>query len=113
MPNYKKYVVHYREDEYDVHIGRGDGPWGNPYRIGMDGTRAEVIEWFEKYLLESPKLLKQLPKLKGKILGCYCAPKPCHGEVLAKYANNPKLLERALNNKKKKPKKDNPFTRQI
>jgi hypothetical protein len=33
-------------------------------------------------------LLHDLHELKGKILGCWCSPKSCHGDVLSELANN-------------------------
>jgi hypothetical protein len=48
----------------------------------VDGTRAEVIAKYREYLLNSPELLEQLPELQGKVLACWCTPKPCHGDVL-------------------------------
>jgi hypothetical protein len=74
--------------DYDVYIGRGS-PWGNPFREGIDGTREEVIARYETRLMTQPELLAQLPSLRGKRLGCYCAPKPCHGDVLLRLANAP------------------------
>ena len=76
-------VVNIRKDEYDIYIGR-PSIWGNPFVIGRDGNRSEVIEKYEGYIRQTPRLLKLLPELKGKRLGCYCAPKPCHGDVLVK-----------------------------
>lgn len=65
-----------------IYIGRGS-PWGNPYRIGEDGNRTEVIEAYRKYarrmLSENPHWLR---RLEGKDLVCYCAPQACHGDVL-------------------------------
>ena len=66
--------------------------WGNPYRIGRDGTRAEVIAKFEERLINDEGMRSRLPELRGKHLACHCAPLPCHAEVLLKYANNPDLL---------------------
>lgn len=66
---------------YDVYIGRGSC-WGNPYVIGIHGDRAEVIARYEAWIRTQPQLLARLPELKGKVLGCFCAPKACHGEVL-------------------------------
>ena len=76
---------------YDVYIGRANprnrsppaSPWANPFR----GEHA--IERFRKYLT-APKqawLRKRLPELRGKILGCWCHPLACHGDVLAKLAD--------------------------
>ena len=82
------YVVHCKRALYDVYIGR-PGPWGNPFTIGRDGTRADVIAKYEQYLLSSPEMMAALPYLRGKIFGCWCAPLACHGDVLARYANVP------------------------
>lgn len=76
-------VVNIKKAEYDVYIGRGS-PWGNPYRIGVHGSRAEVIAMYEEYIRNNPKLLARLHELKGKIMGCHCKPKQCHGDVLEK-----------------------------
>jgi hypothetical protein len=78
-------VVHCKRDRHDVYIGRG-GPWGNPFRIGRDGTRDEVIEKYRVWLWDEINAgrvdLEKLAALRGKTLGCWCAPKACHGEVL-------------------------------
>ena len=82
-------VVHCKREPYDVYIGRGRCPktgrpskWGNPFVIGRDGTREEVINKYRQYVLHNDELLKSLHELKGKVLGCWCAPKPCHGDIL-------------------------------
>lgn len=74
-------VVNVSKEKYDVYIGR-PSIWGNPYQIGVDGTRSEVIELYRQHIYSSPELLSQLHTLKGKTLGCYCKPKACHGDVL-------------------------------
>jgi len=74
-------VVNLRKEKYDVYIGRGS-KWGNPFVIGQDGNRQEVIEKYRQYILNKPKLLKCLPELADKTLGCFCKPKTCHGDVL-------------------------------
>lgn len=60
--------------------------FANPYKIGKDGTREEVIVKYKEYMigkLENDKsLVEQLISLKGKNLGCWCYPEPCHGNVL-------------------------------
>lgn len=81
-------VVNLRLDSYEVYIGRGS-IWGNPFKIGRDGTRTEVIEKYREYLEQSPQLLKELESLRGKTLGCYCKPKPCHGDVLLRFLGGP------------------------
>lgn len=69
-----------------IYIGR-PSKWGNPFQIGRDGDREEVIEKYRRYLLHSPGLLYQLTELKDKNLVCWCAPLPCHGDVLLELAN--------------------------
>lgn len=64
-----------------VYIGRGS-KWGNPFRIGWDGTREEVIARYAEWIKTKPDLLTALPELRGRDLACYCAPKACHGDVL-------------------------------
>lgn len=78
-------VVHCKKEPYDVYIGRG-GKWGNPFVIGKDGTRDEVIQKYEKWILSQPLLMGSLSELRGKTLGCWCSPKPCHGDVLTRLA---------------------------
>lgn len=73
-----------------VYIGR-PSVWGNPFVIGKDGTRAEVVEKYERSLLRQPHLLAQLGKLRGCSLICWCAPLQCHGDVLLRLANGPGL----------------------
>jgi len=85
-------VVNLNIDNYDVYIGRPSSKWKNPYLIGKDGSRKEVIEKYRKYLLSNKKLLNDLHELEGKILGCWCKPKPCHGDVLVKFVNNKENL---------------------
>lgn len=74
-------VVHVGKSDYDVYIGRGS-KWGNPFYIGRDGTRAEVIEKYERWIRSQPDLMASLHELYGKRLGCHCHPLPCHGDVL-------------------------------
>lgn len=57
--------------------------WGNPFEMPGDGDRDTVIRAYaEYYLPHKPSLLGRLPDLRGKALGCWCAPEPCHGDVL-------------------------------
>ena len=80
-------VVHCKKDKYDVYIGR-PGPWGNPFEIGKDGDREEVVEKYDEWLLAQPELVeKAKEELRGKVLGCWCAPKLCHGNILSQIAN--------------------------
>ena len=72
--------------QYDVYIGRGT-KWGNPFKIGRDGTREDVIKKYEAYLQQQPAVLAAIPELAGKLLGCHCKPLACHGDVLARLAD--------------------------
>jgi hypothetical protein len=94
-------VVHCMRSDYDVYVGRGrcprsgePGRWGNPFShretrlpgvIGV-GSREEAIERYRRWLWEQIKSgeldLAELAGLHGRRLGCWCAPAPCHGEVL-------------------------------
>lgn len=77
--------MHCKREAYDVYIGR-PSKWGNPFTIGPDGTREEVIAKYTAWLIDQPHLIVAIPELRGKTLGCWCAPKACHGDVLAALA---------------------------
>ena len=79
-------VVHCKREAYDVYIGR-PSKWGNPFVIGRDGPRERVIAKYRQWLTSQTALMAALPELRGKTLGCWCAPHPCHGDVLAELAN--------------------------
>lgn len=83
-------VVHQTNRAFDVYIGR-PSKWGNPFTIGKDGTRAEVIQKYREWILTQPELLSQLGELKGKVLGCWCSPLPCHGDVLVELVEQDRL----------------------
>ncbi|MBP0942624.1 DUF4326 domain-containing protein [Pseudomonas alliivorans] len=77
---------------YDIYIGRGT-LWGNPYQIGAEGTRDEVIAKyaydFERRFVKLPEQFDaNIEKLRGKTLGCHCKPAACHGDVIAHYLNS-------------------------
>jgi hypothetical protein len=86
-------VVHVKDKVPNaVYIGRGS-EWGNPYRIGPDGTREDVIAKYRVHLwnrlkhdLTGYELMCRLADLHGKQLACYCSPQPCHGDVLVRAA---------------------------
>jgi hypothetical protein len=67
------------------YIGRGS-KWGNPFVIGKDGSRDEVIAKYEAYLVSSG-LIDDIHELRGRNLVCYCAPLRCHGDILLVRAN--------------------------
>ena len=75
-------VVHCKKSPYDIYIGR-PSKWGNPFVVGKDGTREQVIAMYREWIAQQPALVSALSELRGKVLGCWCAPKACHGDVLA------------------------------
>lgn len=89
-------VIHIRDkDEHDnvVLIDRTT-PYGNPYKIGVDGNRDEVIEKFRKYLLTNTELQCMVMKeFQDKTLACWCKPKKCHGDIYVEFVNQTILME--------------------
>ena len=79
-------VVNLRKEQYDVYCGRGS-IYGNPFVIGRDGNRTEIIEKYRAWVVKQPHILSTLPHLKGKRLGCYCKPKACHCDILVELIN--------------------------
>lgn len=89
-------VVNIKSGEpYDVYVGRGS-KWGNPFSHLPNTsapwpveTREDAIRAYEDYLINKRTDLVAAAKteLKGKILGCYCKPLDCHGDILLKIAN--------------------------
>lgn len=76
------------KQEDGVYVGRPT-VWGNPYEIGPDGTRAEVIEKYRLWIESNIGLQNKAKlELKGKNLICWCAPLPCHADILLKIAND-------------------------
>lgn len=81
-------VIHCKTAKCDVYVGR-PSKWGNPFVIGVDGGRDEVIRKFRAYMEQMrPDLVEEArSELRGRVLGCHCAPLPCHADVLAEIAN--------------------------
>ena len=78
-----------------IYIGRGT-KWGNPYSDkpgqGVEhvvADRAEAVAAYRRYILGRPDLLASVRELIGKQLVCSCAPRQCHGDVLAELAGLP------------------------
>ena len=103
--NKKCTVVHCKKSKYDVYIGR-PSKWGNPFTHIKDGKtlakyvvahREDAIKSYKEWLTqgEGKYLLNDLHELKGKVLGCWCSPQSCHGDVLAELVNN---LTECVNN---------------
>jgi hypothetical protein len=87
-------VLNKRKDfipEGSVYVGR-PSKYGNPFSIGVDGTRGEVLDKYRKYLNDNPDLVADIKKeLKGKDLVCWCMPLRCHAEILLEIANEEKI----------------------
>jgi RNA recognition motif-containing protein len=80
-------VVHCKKSNYDVYIGR-PSDWGNPFVIGKDGDRADVIRKYRNWIMRQPDLLSRAKKeLRGQRIACWCKPEACHGDVLAEIAD--------------------------
>jgi len=94
--------------DYDVYVGRGS-IFGNPFThlysslrtfripdangelttvpVVTVTSREEAIERYRAWVVQQPGILRQIPKLKGKVLACYCVPEACHAQVLAEMAD--------------------------
>eukprot|EP01116_Phalansterium_solitarium_P003801 TRINITY_DN14627_c0_g1_i1.p2 TRINITY_DN14627_c0_g1~~TRINITY_DN14627_c0_g1_i1.p2 ORF type:complete len:144 (-),score=42.73 TRINITY_DN14627_c0_g1_i1:341-772(-) len=77
----------------DVYIGRQcnmggwrlpKSKWFNPFTNKEHGSSERVIAKFEEYIRNQPDLMDSLGELRGKTLGCWCKPQPCHGDVLCR-----------------------------
>lgn len=79
-------AVNLRHEAYDVRIDRKTR-WGNPFVMRKEADRARVIEDYRTWLWAEIRAgritLEDLAALAGKRLGCHCAPRACHGDVLA------------------------------
>jgi hypothetical protein len=91
--DFSSFVVHCKKSKYDVYIGR-PSPFGNPFSH-KEGTKAlyktetveEAVAKYAEWLESQEDILREIPSLKGKILGCWCSPGLCHGLILAELAN--------------------------
>lgn len=90
-------VVNKKKHDYEVGCTRG-AKWGNPYVIGIDGSRKEVIEKFRIYFLNQLELglitKKELFSLNGMICACVCKPLPCHCDVIKEILENEMRLHK-------------------
>lgn len=97
FPLKKSKVVHIKRkdgrviQDCDIYIGRKcikggwdlkNSKWANPFSVKECGSHKIACKKYKDYILERPDLLNNLHELKGKVLGCWCKPKPCHGDVL-------------------------------
>lgn len=95
-------VVNLRHEELGdaAYVGRvsprrglAESAFANPYKIGQDGTRAEVIQKYLSWLLGRQELLLRLPDLRGRRLACWCSPEPCHADVLVELVDADEVLD--------------------
>lgn len=84
----KTKIVHCKKEPYDIYIGR-PSKWGNPFSHKPNtlaeikvASREEAIEKYREWIKSQPELLASLEELRGKILGCWCKPQACHGDIL-------------------------------
>ena len=99
-------VIHWRDrGRHDrvCYVGRAmprqglpASPFGNPYRVDVDGTRAEVIEKYRSWLLTRPELFTRLYDLRGRVLACWCRPEPCHADVLVELVDADETIEKLV-----------------
>jgi hypothetical protein len=96
-------VIHWRDREKApgvIYVGRAvprlglpASPFANPYRIGPDGGRADVIERYRSWILGRPDLLLRLHELRGRPLACWCSPEACHANVLVDLVDADEILD--------------------
>ncbi len=83
-------VVNLHREQHEVYVGR-PSPFGNPFHTKPGQDRMAVIAQYKDYFLErvenDPEFRAAAEELRGKILGCHCKPKPCHGDVIAAWCN--------------------------
>lgn len=85
--------AHARLWEWALSVGAGEridrkSIWGNPFLLDADGTRDQVCDHFVTYYALKPSLHQRIEGLRGKVLGCWCAPARCHGDHLADEAES-------------------------
>lgn len=98
----KTTVVNIYFSSYDIYIGRKgkgqDGYFGNPFVLTPQEARGATIERFKEYfytrLAKDPEFKRCVHELRGKVLGCFCKPGPCHGDIIADYVNS--IFEKTL-----------------
>lgn len=108
-------LLHGRYSGDVVYIGYADsGPpfkWGNQfdvagdlYQIAKDSLDPEddildvdhAVLLYKHWLLHTPaglRLQEDIDELRGKVLGCFCKPHPCHGDVLVELLGQREEIE--------------------
>jgi hypothetical protein len=97
LKNGETVVVNQRTDLHTIKWAEDNGyyvrcdrfsEWGNPFEMGKDGDRDDVCNNYnEHYFPFKPSLLSKIKTLKGKALGCWCAPERCHCDTLKMFAD--------------------------
>lgn len=66
-----------------------ESDFANPFVKEARQDRQAMIRQYRRYLAEQPELLRRLRdgELNGLALGCWCAPQPCHADVLLEYCS--------------------------
>lgn len=99
-------VVNMKNEPFDVYIGRGS-KWGCPFTIIKNrptlaieivDSKEEALSKYKEYVLSRPDLMDSLNELEGKVLGCFCKPEMCHGDVLLELLSK-KKMEKFFKNK--------------
>jgi hypothetical protein len=80
----------------DIYIGRRltmggwnlqQSKWANPFSVKLYG-REKALEMYRTYILSNDALLSEIHTLRGKVLGCWCKPESCHGDILVELILN-------------------------
>lgn len=84
----RRLVVHCRNTQFDVYIGRPT-IFGNPFGLATEDERDFVCEQYAQCLrdrcADDYHFLTEVQKLRGQVLGCWCAPRRCHGDEIVKF----------------------------
>lgn len=89
-------LEHWLENPNHVYIGRNmtfyvsgatKSKWSNPFSVKKYG-RNGCLNKYREYIQNNAELMAQLPELEGKILGCWCKPEKCHGDILVELVSN-------------------------
>ncbi|MCB0667109.1 MAG: DUF4326 domain-containing protein [Saprospiraceae bacterium] len=87
-------LTHWLENPDHIYVGRAvryvtgakKSKWANPFSKKKYGHQ-RCVEMYEEYIRNQPELLADISELKNKVLGCWCKPGPCHGDILARLAD--------------------------
>ena len=86
-------VVNIQREPFDVYIGRAghwqDGYFGNPFTVKDHGTNAIRLyrDHFATRVRIDAEFRRRVIEVRGKRLGCFCKPRPCHGDVIAEWVD--------------------------